>query len=551
MNRVIVHQIPNDLDNDLKAIGEAIYKTEHTNLQQTHVDMLMEVFKELHKQISEQYILSKSKDNWLGRRDFYALIRHYMHKQLPDSSLEGVMRNLGGCRDPQFQKCLAEALQKVSRKSTKEILPLMSNWGSLECVKMNLQDEDCRHCMLVCEKPYSWQLLLDHNLLSCEDTIFLFESKFASDTAIMTSYDHLHKVINCMQVAKKVVLYKLKSIHECLYDMLNQRYLGDSPENRFCRVAVEDQTRDCIVAQGFKCIVIVFEEDMKNSTEKAFFGRFERQYISYTELLSPSDREIVHSFEKRLYEHYCLFNKRDLYQLFCGFNNDTIPSAIAYILLQRKLQRQSNRDDDNDDKKDQKQDETEQLMQQLLELFHPLRHPAKIVWLAMESSSRNFDRANQSFDTFEQVLDTAKKNSNKEMLLILTCDLEYNSFQRKWSSKRISDYMKVNQLEKDVTDFFESSKKSRLILQYQHKSKDLTQFFQIKCILESAYSLYCNKPDHEKPTNQKFVVLIVHNVMGQQDPFPIIFSQFKQIPFFFLQNNKKKGINILLWKSFE
>ncbi|ETO07999.1 hypothetical protein RFI_29391, partial [Reticulomyxa filosa] len=120
MNRVIVHQIPNDLDNDLKAIGEAIYKTEHTNLQQTHVDMLMEVFKELHKQISEQYILSKSKDNWLGRRDFYALIRHYMHNPVPSESFQGIMRNLGGCRDPQFQRYVAEILESVSRKSATE-----------------------------------------------------------------------------------------------------------------------------------------------------------------------------------------------------------------------------------------------------------------------------------------------------------------------------------------------------------------------------------------------------------------------------------------------
>ncbi|ETN99142.1 hypothetical protein RFI_38338, partial [Reticulomyxa filosa] len=264
-------------------------------------------------------------------------------------------------------------------------------------------------------------------------------------------------------------------------------------------------------------------------TEKAFFGRFERQYISYTESLSPSNFEKISAFKKSLCDYYGLSGEMELLELFCGFNDDTIPSAISYFLL-HKAQSQS----------DEKQDETEQLTEQLLALFYPLRHPAKIASLAMCSPPRNVDYTNQFFDTFEQVVNAAKKNCNKEMLLILTCDLEYSSFQRKWSSKRISDYMKVSHLEKDVTDFFESSKKKKLILQYQHKSKDLTQFFQIKCILESAYLYY------EKPTNEKLVVLIVHNIMGQQHPFPIIFSKLNISFFnFFLQNNRKKSLIFL------
>ncbi|ETO07404.1 hypothetical protein RFI_29988, partial [Reticulomyxa filosa] len=405
MNRVIVHQIPNNLDDDLKAIGKAIFKTERTKLNQGDVDKLVDLFKEL---------MSTQK---LGRRDFYALIRHYMHNEIPSKSFQGVMRNVGGCRDPQFQKWLAEVLKKVFRKSATEISTLMRKWGSLKCVEMNLQDEDCRHCMLVCEKPYSWQLLLDHNLLSCEDAVFLFESRFASDTTTMTSYDHLHKVINCMQVGKKAVLYKLKSIHECLYDMLNQRYSIDSSENRFCRVAVEDQTKDCIVAKGFKCIVIVFKEDIENSvtpfieqfiqyfvfdlfffffakTEKAFFGRFERQYISYAGSLSQPYLNKVRGFKRHLRDCYGLFGEEELPELFCGFNDDTIPSAISHILLQRKSQSQNDRNAE-----DIKQDETEQLTKQLLALFYPLRHPAKIVGLAMKSF-RTVNYTDQSFDTF-------------------------------------------------------------------------------------------------------------------------------------------------------
>ncbi|ETO06237.1 hypothetical protein RFI_31160, partial [Reticulomyxa filosa] len=221
MNRVIVHQIPNNLKSDIENIAEAILKesTIRTKFSVNEIKLLVRVFDKLGKSMSKKDQMLLYKENWLGRRDFYALIRYHIRHPLPKQNLEGIMRNLGGCRDANFQKYLTEIL-----KPEIESLNLMNLWGSLKCIEMNLKDEDCRHCLVICNKPYSWQLLLDQNLLPYEDTVFLFESKFASDTATMTSYDHLHKVINCMEAGKNVVLYHLKSIHECLYDMLNQRY---------------------------------------------------------------------------------------------------------------------------------------------------------------------------------------------------------------------------------------------------------------------------------------------------------------------------------------
>ncbi|ETO11932.1 hypothetical protein RFI_25443 [Reticulomyxa filosa] len=420
--------------------------------------------------------------------------------------------------------------------------------------------------MLVCENPYSWQLLLDYKLLACEDVVFLFESKFAADTAIMTNYDHLHKVINCMQVGKKIVLYKLNSAHECLYDMLNQRYHGNSPENRFCRVAVEDQTRDCIVAKEFKCIVIVFKEDTDNSVTTTManfvckvclfllllFSKikpycrffFQRRKKHFLDALKDNTFHMLDHCrypnlkKKNILKHklcrcYGLSSEKELPELFCGFVNDTISSAIVYILLQRKPQLQS----------DVKQDESEQL----LELFYPLRYPAKIVSLAMD---QKFDNTNQSFDTFEQVLNTTKHNSDKEMLLILTCDLEHSSFQRKWNSKRTNDYMKVSHFEKDVTDFFESSRKNRLILQYQHKGNDLTQFFQIKCILESAYSLCiaANPITRNLPTKNLLFLLFIM-LWDKRIHFLSFFHSLHVL--FIFAKTIEDITNILLWKSFE
>ncbi|ETO11387.1 hypothetical protein RFI_25989 [Reticulomyxa filosa] len=307
MNRVIVHQIPNNLKSDIENIANAILKenTKHTKFSVNEIKLLVRIFDKLDKSMSknEQTLPKKDqtspkkdqtspkkdqtslcKENWLGRRDFYALIRYHMHHPLPKEALEGIMRNLGGCKNENFQKYLTVILKSEIGEG---VLELMNRWGSLKCIEMNLKDEDCRHCLVICNKPYSWQLLLDQNLLPYEDTVFLFESKFASDTATMTSYDHLHKVINCMEAGKKVVLYNLKSIHECLYDMLNQRYRKNAQSvhvfvlfynyirahiyyiytyiEQFCRMAMESRSKECMVVKQFKCVVIVSEQDMQNS----------------------------------------------------------------------------------------------------------------------------------------------------------------------------------------------------------------------------------------------------------------------------------------------
>ncbi|ETO02310.1 hypothetical protein RFI_35126, partial [Reticulomyxa filosa] len=246
--------------------------------------------------------------------------------------------------------------------------------------------------------------------------------------------------------------------------------------------------------------------------QKAFFGRFERQCLSHVGSLSTNAKK-AEDFKKYLITLYRLSKESELSELFCGYNSDTIPSAITYIHPQQQLDSIS-----DNQAEDSKQDDTKQL----LELFSSLRHPAKIVDLVIKSSL-DLDSVDQTFMTFvkthfckcdkfmyvkevvEQVLKASKKNSNKEMLLILTCDLECNAFQRKWRSKRVSEYMKVNHLEKDVKEFFESTSKDQFILQYQHKSEDLTQFFQTKCILETAYSLYY---DEEETKHDKLIVLI-------------------------------------------
>ncbi|ETO01346.1 hypothetical protein RFI_36093, partial [Reticulomyxa filosa] len=263
--------------------------------------------------------------------------------------------------------------------------------------------------------------------------------------------------------------------------------------------------------------------------QKAFFHRFEKQWISYRKSLSPSLTKKVDAFQQHLCRIYCISNQ-DLPYLFYGFNEDTIPSAISCVL---PLELFSSTDSKNEELT---QTETDSLLQ----LFSPLLNPEKIVDLHMHKHFNGSNPIKPTFLTFKGVVNETQELCDNKMLLILTSDEMQKTFQRKWDCKRVEDYAKVSHFEQDIKRFFTESDSDKFILRYQYKhSEDLTQFFQIKWILEAAHTSYYkdNKNENdEKDSNtqnpkRKLVVLIVRNVHKLQYTFPIIFTKKWKIVF--------------------
>ncbi|ETO32862.1 hypothetical protein RFI_04253, partial [Reticulomyxa filosa] len=270
--------------------------------------------------------------------------------------------------------------------------------------------------------------------------------------------------------------------------------------------------------------------------EKAFFNRFERQWISY--------RKLFGSISKRFVRSIWHFQPR-ITQLFCGFNEDTIPSAISYALPQESFS--------STDRKNEKLAQTE--INSLHQLFSPLLNPEKIMELKTRENFNGNNPIKPTFFAFKEVVNETQELCDSKMLLILTFDEMQNAFQRKWNCKRVEKYAKVSNFEQDVKQFFTESESDKFIVRYQYKnSEDLTQFFQIKWILETAHASYYkdynkdnnkdnNKDekkykDEEKDCNtqksKKLVVLIVRSVHKLQHAFPIIFTKFIYFFFFLL-----------------
>ncbi|ETO02982.1 hypothetical protein RFI_34425, partial [Reticulomyxa filosa] len=170
---------------------------------------------------------------------------------------------------------------------------------------------------------------------------------------------------------------------------------------------------------------------------------------------------------------------------------DTIPSAISYLYASKIITPQNNANVD--------------VNAELLKLFLSLQSPLKAVNLKPNKRLQNNDENQHQFPTFVKILKEPRLQSDE--LLYDEC-------------KNVESYLKVGEFKKDIDDFFQSNNQHRLMLQYQHKSNDLTQYFQIKSILENAHHTY----SLNNRNNPKLIIFIVYN-MRILHPFPIIFSR--------------------------
>ncbi|ETO01873.1 hypothetical protein RFI_35565, partial [Reticulomyxa filosa] len=251
----------------------------------------------------------------------------------------------------------------------------------------------------------------------------------------------------------------------------------------------------------------------------AFLNRFEKQLISYRTSLSSETEPWISKIEERLAQVFGVASKQ-LDKLFCGFNDDTIPSALFNILAERKEEQKSPDAFDQNEPKSQELDDA--TVDAIVDLFKPLS-------------------GQKEFPSFGKVIELQQMESNKQMALILTGDFECNlPVQWNYATKKIASFKKSVDFEQAIHYFFspDNTTQDLLILQYVHDSKNFSHFMHIKHTLEHAHhQYYCcneegkdqkedNKDEEKKQMEQRLVVLLVHiKPPIFKNPFPLIFSR--------------------------
>ncbi|ETO01754.1 hypothetical protein RFI_35689 [Reticulomyxa filosa] len=233
MDRMVMRVIPSLGHDDLIKTAKSIVYND-TFLDQD-IRKIINVYEEIVH--CETGVFSPNGNRqFFGACDFYALMKHQatLVRSPQNKSLEGYLRNFGGLDSSKSREKLCEIFAKVLNLTENDISQEFQALTPARCVQRNLMEKKCiqsfddltitRHCMIISEKHYSWQLLSECNILNYGH-VFLFGSYFTYDTySNISNYNQLNKIIDCMETGKTVILRNLEGIYQSLCEVFNQMY---------------------------------------------------------------------------------------------------------------------------------------------------------------------------------------------------------------------------------------------------------------------------------------------------------------------------------------
>lgn len=211
--------------------------------------------------------------NFHGARDFYYLIKSLTKRILDknndedtgvsqafssiESNYNGISRNGHNSSD-------------LIKKEFKNIYPPANDeekteFGIIECIKMNLNDNDSRYLLLIMKSNLSQYLVL--KILKGEKDekkIFyylgsLFEEDIESEAYCAKA---INKIKYYLELDIFLILKNLSTTYASLYDLLNQRFTYIKTQ-KYAEISLGEVSNSTFVNNDLKIIVLIREEAVK------------------------------------------------------------------------------------------------------------------------------------------------------------------------------------------------------------------------------------------------------------------------------------------------
>ena len=336
MNRAIVLSRPPP---DTKDLVDTAYEIQ-SQLSKTG-DILN---KNLLSQIAKAYCYYQSNQkysNFHGLRDFYSFIRNLcsIDKFDEKSLLYSLRRNFGGIKlelsviEKQFTNQLNFIASSASSNSSNSNTSTGGGNDTsmvLELIHDNLVDQQARHLMLI-TKGDSAISILESQLQEKKRVMIIYGSQFEDDLSEEYSYVVLSQIILSMEKGSCLILKDLELVYGSLYDMLNQNYtiVGNK---RNCRIALGAFSNPmCHVHPDFRCIVLV-DKDKVDYSDPPFLNRFEKQELTYDDILSNTQKEAYQSLSKWIKSITTVTNHHEfeIEDAITTYSEDSLRSLILY-----------------------------------------------------------------------------------------------------------------------------------------------------------------------------------------------------------------------------
>ncbi|CAK9021977.1 unnamed protein product [Durusdinium trenchii] len=232
--------------------------------------------------------------DWLGMRDYYGFVRAVRDGCLRAKTEQptheilsfAIQRNFGG------QPVLLERMMQA-------MLPAGAGemaYPLTELLSTSLADRKARHLLLASQGPaLPW---LQAASVLPKDAEILLGSDFPEDALEAYAIRQLMRVRDAMAKGRSLVLYGMDVIYEALYDdVLNQRYVRRRTEDGeielMLRLAIGARSQLCPMAESFKLLVLVDQEQAFKQLDVPFLNRFEKQLVQPVDLLPPDRRSAL------------------------------------------------------------------------------------------------------------------------------------------------------------------------------------------------------------------------------------------------------------------
>ncbi|GES94841.1 hypothetical protein GLOIN_2v1778799 [Rhizophagus clarus] len=266
--------------------------------------------------------------NFYGLRDYYSLIKRISSTEF---TLENVQmelaRNFGGL----------ENNVKLWEKYFKEVIQIFNgdkSWSykPLELIKSNLDDLDSRHLMIISKSEATVSLLVDQLQKRKMKPLVIIGSQFPDDRKDY-HHDILKKITECVETGDPLILTDLEAVYANLYDLWDKNYIEANDKN-LSRVRLGARSNLVFyVPPKFKCIVVMDEKNLCSS-EPSLLNRFEKQAISFDDVLDQKQKSLIQKLKDWLERMYTCgsdptIQLHDKFSLFFGFDKEESLQALV------------------------------------------------------------------------------------------------------------------------------------------------------------------------------------------------------------------------------
>ena len=460
--------------------------------------------------------ISAEQINFHGARDFYNLIKTVTKKILEKNSKEetGIMPAFFSI-ETNYNGVIRNGVNSSNliKKEFKKLYPEANNaekeeFGIVDCIKSNINDEDSRYLLLIMKSNLSQYLILRILRAETEENkIFYYLGSLFEDDIYNEAYcaKTINKIKYYLEHDIILILKNLSTTYASLYDLLNQRFTYIKNQ-KYAEISLGEVSNSTFVNNDLKIIVFIREDAVKDQ-DPPFLNRFEKYYISFDNILDAQSKEIAN----KILDYKNLF-KKPKNAIKYNFENELInffDEEIKSIVSDYKLQLEEPQDFNEENVTNYILEKIARtLPQELIAFLNHYRKKNKNI-----VNKINYYYSKSIHSNLETYLNRTSKSIN--VVYTFTPTVRSNKFNFEINNETFGEinseslkniYINLirteRQLEMDITDFYDSESKL-LLIHFEENDAQNLEFV----------TMFLTRFEKEKELNNleaKVIIILIH-----------------------------------------